>query len=108
VPPCQMQTWVAHRNRSSNCRGLAFNYGANARAMDLPPAVAGSTIYDEGSQNCARMNVASVLDRFGGRYLVGALSFSPILKIGPVPTPATPGFQRPVSSRHNASTLGSG
>jgi hypothetical protein len=38
VPPCQLQTWVAHRNRSSNCRSLAFNYGASARAMDLPPA----------------------------------------------------------------------
>jgi len=38
VPPCQLQTWVAQRNRSSNCRGLAFNHGASARAMDLPPA----------------------------------------------------------------------
>jgi hypothetical protein len=27
--------------------------------------------------------------------MVGALSFSPILKIGPYPTPGTPRFQRP-------------
>jgi hypothetical protein len=31
-------------------------------------------------------NVASLFDRFGGRYTVGALLFSPILKIGPSPT----------------------
>jgi hypothetical protein len=28
----------------------------------------------------------------GGPYLVGAFLFSPILKIGPFPTPGTPGF----------------
>jgi hypothetical protein len=33
------------------------------------------------------MNVASVFDRSGGRYLVGTLLFSPIPKIGPIPTP---------------------
>jgi hypothetical protein len=38
------------------------------------------------------MNVASVFDRFGERYMAGALSFSPVLKIGPYPTPGTPGF----------------
>jgi hypothetical protein len=27
----------------------------------------------------------------GERYIAGALSFSPILKIGPIPTPGTPG-----------------
>jgi hypothetical protein len=31
-----------------------------------------------------------VFGRFGGRYMVRALSFSPILKIGPYPTPGTP------------------
>jgi hypothetical protein len=38
--------------------------------------------------------------------MAGALSFSPILKIGPYPTPGTPLDQRPVSSGHRASTLG--
>jgi hypothetical protein len=41
------------------------------------------------------MNVASVFDRSGGRYLVGTLLFSPIPKIGPIPTPpplALPGL----------------
>src|SRR5450432_3381654 len=33
------------------------------------------------------------------RYLVGALSFSPILKIGPIPTRATPWIHAPVPSR---------
>jgi hypothetical protein len=51
----------------------------------------GSTISDHGLQNCARMNVASALARLTGRYLAAALSFSPILKIGPIPTPAPPG-----------------
>jgi hypothetical protein len=56
------------------------------------PPPAGSTISEHGLQNCARMNVASVFDRLVGRYVVGALSFSLFLKIGPVPTPGTPGF----------------
>jgi hypothetical protein len=36
------------------------------------------------------MNVASVFDRFGWSYMAGAFWFSPILKIGPIPTPGTP------------------
>ena len=40
------------------------------------------------------MNVASVFARLTGRYLAAALSFSPILKIGPIPTRATHGFTR--------------
>jgi hypothetical protein len=35
---------------------------------------------------------ASVFDRVVGRYMVGALSFSLFLKIGPIPTRTTPGF----------------
>jgi hypothetical protein len=42
-----------------------------------------------------QMNVASMVDRFAGQYMVGAFFFSPIFRIGPVPTPATPGFTRP-------------
>jgi hypothetical protein len=42
------------------------------------------------------MNVASVFALLTGRYMVGALSFSPTLKIGPIPTPGTPGFIWPV------------
>ena len=52
---------------------------------------AGLTISDHGYRT-ARMNAASVLDRFAGRYVAGAFWFSPILKIGPIPTPGTPGF----------------
>ena len=37
-------------------------------------------------------NLASVFVRLTGRYLAAALSFSLILKIGPTPTPGTPGF----------------
>jgi hypothetical protein len=36
--------------------------------------------------------VASVFDRLVGQYMIGALSFSLFLKIGPVPTPGTPRF----------------
>jgi hypothetical protein len=36
------------------------------------------------------MNVASVFTRLTGPYLAPALSISPILKIGPIPTPGTP------------------
>jgi hypothetical protein len=36
------------------------------------------------------MNVASLFGLFGGMYMAGAFWFSPILKIGPIPTPGTP------------------
>src|SRR5450432_1599208 len=102
VPPCELQTRVAHRNRSSNCRGLAFNYGASAVRWISHPPPAGSTISGHGLQNCARMNVASVFSQCGGRYLVGVLSFLPILKIGPVPTRGPP---ESTPFRHRASSV---
>src|SRR5258706_4068088 len=44
-----------------------------------------------------------------GLYMVGALSFSPILKIGPYPThPVPPGFNARSRAGHRGSTLGSG
>jgi hypothetical protein len=43
---------------------------------------AGLTISDHGYRT-ARMNVASVFDRLVGRYVIVALSFSPILRIRP-------------------------
>jgi hypothetical protein len=52
-------------------------------------------------QKCASMNLASVFAHLAGWYMVGALSFSPILKIGPIPTPATPGS--PTSSEFSGS-----
>ena len=44
---------VADRNRSSNCHGLAFNYGASAVPWISHPPPACSTIGDRGLQNCA-------------------------------------------------------
>ena len=46
------------------------------------------------------MNVA--FDRFGRRYMVEALLFSPILRIGPIPTRATPGLNGQSSMRRIA------
>jgi hypothetical protein len=51
------------------------------------------------------MNVASLLDRFGGRYMAGAFWFSPILRIGPMPTRATPGLNAQSSMRSVAPQL---
>jgi hypothetical protein len=55
----------------------------------------------KSSRSCRTMNVASAIDRSGGRYMVGALSFSPFLKIGPIPTPR----YRLVSSRASLPSL---
>jgi hypothetical protein len=52
-----------------------------------PPA--GLTISDHGYRT-AGMNAASMFARLTGRYLAPALSISPILKIGPIPTAGTP------------------
>jgi len=54
------------------------------------PPPAGLTISDSPQQNRA----ALVFNRFAGRYMVGALSFSLILGIGPIPTRAVPWFTR--------------
>src|SRR5258706_8716842 len=50
------------------------------------------------------MNVASVFDRFGGPYLVGALLFSPILKIGPIPTPGSTSVPEPGIDRFGSAS----
>lgn len=50
-------------------------------------------------------DVASVFDRFAGRYMVVALSFSPILKIGPVRTPATSWIDARSRTGHRAVRL---
>jgi hypothetical protein len=50
----------------------------------------------------ARMNLASAFDRFSGRYMVGAFWFLPILRIGPIPTRATPGLNGQSSMRRDA------
>ena len=56
------------------------------RAMDLPPTPTGSMTngHDYGT---VRMNLTYCLIDFW-RHVVGAFSFSAILKIGPIPTPA--------------------
>ena len=51
-----------------------------------------SNMWCESCRLSRTMIVVSVFDRFGGRCMVGALSFSSILKIGPIPAPGTPGF----------------
>jgi hypothetical protein len=73
----------------------AFNYCASAVPWICRRPQAGSTIGYYGLYNCARMNVVSVFALLTGRYMVGALSFSTILKIGPIPPPvplALPGL----------------
>jgi hypothetical protein len=54
---------------------------------------------------CRTMNVAPLFDRFGGRRMVGAFWFLPILRIGPVPTRATPGLNGQSSMRRVAPQL---
>jgi hypothetical protein len=49
-------------------------------------------------------NVASVFDRFGGRYMVGAFWFLPILRIGPIPTRATPWINARSRAGHRSSS----
>ena len=44
----------------------------------------------KSSRSCRTMNVASLFDRFGGLWMVGAFWFLPILRIGPIPTRAVP------------------
>jgi hypothetical protein len=51
------------------------------------------------SQNFPQISHRLGVRLLTGRYMVGSLSFSSIPKIGPIPTPATPLDQRPVSSR---------
>src|SRR5450755_641249 len=50
---------------------------------------AGSTIYDEELQNCVRINVASVLERFGGQYVAVAIFGFIDSQNWPLPTAVT-------------------
>jgi hypothetical protein len=81
-------------------------YLAISRAIDLPPATAGSTIYDEGLQNCARLNVAFF--RFG-RYVAGAFIVFTVSENRPhTHPPVPPGLEpgiAPLASQPRARTL---
>jgi hypothetical protein len=66
-------------------------YQLLSRAMDLPPATRRLMIT---AYRTAHTNVGSVFARLTGRRMVGALSFSLFLKIGPIPTRAVPWFTR--------------
>ena len=75
-------------NRSRRRDGKIKTRLSPGRAMDLPPTPTGSMTngHDYGT---VRMNLTYCLIDFG-RHVVGAFSFSAILKIGPIPTPAAP------------------
>jgi hypothetical protein len=56
----------------------------------------------KSSRSWRTMNATSLFDRLVGRYMIVALSFSPFPKIGPIPTPATPGLSGLFSMRRVA------
>jgi hypothetical protein len=56
----------------------------------------------KSSRSRRTMNAASLFDRLVGRYMIVVISFSLFPKIGPIPTPATPGSSGLFSMRRVA------
>src|SRR5258705_2616809 len=82
---CPLRSRRQLEARFANMVGTDACVGAHHRSRSSDNC----TTSTSANHRC-RTNVASVFDRFGGCYMVGALAFSLFLKIGPIPSPGAP------------------